>query len=87
MTPEELDLARAGRADLLHEIARLRVVNGHLNDNLTTVQARCSELFVEVQDYRSGIPMPGWTCNQCGVFTGTLKGMTACRCCGEPRPK
>ena len=28
--------------------------------------------------------LPGWTCS-CGVWTGTMKGATACRACGKER--
>jgi hypothetical protein len=31
--------------------------------------------------------LPGFTCNRCGVFTGTAKvDHTECRACGTPKP-
>jgi hypothetical protein len=84
MIPAELDDARMGRAELLAELARLRSLNAHANANLTAVQVRCNELLLEL---RSGIRLPGWTCQACGVFVGAAKEVHAvCRCCGAARP-
>lgn len=33
----------------------------------------------------SGLVLPGWTC-ACGIFTGSMKGATECRCCGRSKP-
>ena len=31
--------------------------------------------------------LPGWSCPKCFVFNGDAKEkLTACRCCGSPRP-
>jgi rubrerythrin len=56
--------------------------------NLTSVQARCTELLLEVRALRAGIVLPGWTCRKCGGFTGTAKeDHQQCRACGEKRPE
>jgi hypothetical protein len=57
-------------------------------ENLTSVQARCTELLLECRALRAkGIVLPGFDCVRCGAFTGTAKEEhIACRCCGEPRP-
>lgn len=33
----------------------------------------------------ASLVLPGWTC-ECGVFNGSLKGLTKCRCCGRRKP-
>ena len=56
--------------------------------NLTAVQARCTELKLELRAYRaSGICLPGWHCCHCGGFNGSAKEVLAhCRGCGEAKP-
>ena len=55
--------------------------------NLTSVQARCTELLEEVRRLRAGIVLPGFTCSACGLFTGFEREVhTRCRACDAPRP-
>jgi len=69
------------------EISKLQRDGKQLNDQLAIVQARCTELLVELRAYRaSGICLPGWNC-YCGAFNGSAKQvLTHCRCCGNPKP-
>jgi hypothetical protein len=46
-----IDLLRTGRLELLEEIARLKKLNAQLNDNLSSVQARCTELLEQVRTF------------------------------------
>jgi hypothetical protein len=55
--------------------------------NLTSVQARCTELLLENRQLRAGVLLPGWVCADCGVFTGTMReDHKNCRICDKPRP-
>ena len=55
--------------------------------NLSSVQARCTDLLVEVRAYRaSGICLPGWNCTNCHAFNGSVREMrTHCRACGASK--
>jgi len=56
-------------------------------DNLTSTQARCTELLTEVRAYRaSGICLPGWRCGYCQAFNGSAREvLERCRACDAPR--
>jgi hypothetical protein len=58
-----------------------------LLDNLTSTQARCTELLLENRELRAGIILPGWHCPKCQGFNGDAKErLTSCRACEAPRP-
>jgi hypothetical protein len=103
LTPETLqklgDCRGIGRnvlegriAELIGFVSRLQNDRRQLNNNLMSVQTRCTELLQEVRDLRrecklEGIVLPGWTCPNCGGFNGEAKErLIVCRCCPTPRP-
>ena len=53
MTPRELELGCMGRSDLLAEIGRLEKELSQVYTNLTDVQTRCTELLLEVREFRA----------------------------------
>jgi hypothetical protein len=60
-----------------------------LNDNLTSVQARCTQLVEKLREYEATIVLKGWTCTVdiCRVFNSEEKAhMPKCRACDAPRP-
>lgn len=86
MTEDELDLDRAGRADLLDEVKRLRRLNAQANENLSAVQEICTKQLEELRTLRVSNNLPGWRCSACHAFNGSAKyTLTECRCCGTPR--
>jgi hypothetical protein len=56
----------------------LGMPHGSVNKHIACLEQALKKL-------RGGLVLPGWLCSACGVFTGDMKGMTECRCCGAPR--
>ena len=74
-------------AEALENVEKSMKWNRLINDNLTNVQARSTELLLENRRLRAETLMPGFICKACGVFTGLAKeDHKVCRCCGAPRP-
>lgn len=80
---------------LKRTIAILSNDNERLSENLTTVQARCTEQELELRTLRkviakyeesAALPGLGWDCKVCGAFNGSLKDeLKVCRCCERSR--
>lgn len=74
-----------GRDEVERIAAQAQRDVARLNDQLTSVQTRCTELLLENRELRAGLLLPGWTC-ACGVFNGSMKSLKECRCCGVEKP-
>ena len=82
---DELTLARLEHIE--REISGLADDVAGLVDEIADAD-RLASAERELEEYRrSGLPMPGFICGACGVFTGcAVRENTQCRCCGEARP-
>jgi len=59
-------------------------------ENLTSVQARCTELLLENRELKaklaSSLILPGWDCPDCKCFNGEAKErLENCRYCNGKR--
>jgi hypothetical protein len=59
-----------------------------LLSNLTSTQARCTELLEETGRLKEERAFPGWFCRPCQTFNSeTAKVVKFCQRCGELRPQ
>ena len=81
---DEFALARMERIE--REISGLADDVAGLVDEIADAD-RLASAEREIEEYRRGWTLPGWTCQACGLFTGTAREqLTNCRGCGAPRP-
>lgn len=78
------------RDDLIRALFVTVRENMTLEETVTAVQKRCTELLNVVRSFKESNALPGlgWDCSNCKAFNGDLKEkLQACRCCDAPRPK
>jgi hypothetical protein len=93
---EDNERLRDENGSLTREVAVLReqlrqALNREkfLNDNMTSVHARCTDLLNELRNLHAGIVLKGWTCPNpvCRVFNGEEKERRdRCRACDTEKP-